>query len=141
MHIIQLRTHYEKHSTSGILLVKDRFFAYTLEDVMRPVRLGKKVYGATAIPAGIYPLAVTKSIKFGRQMPQIFHVPGFDGIRIHGGNTVQDSLGCPLIARYRLSWFRIWKSKERELTKLLLSKNEEHRIEIINAAPGYYYEA
>lgn len=66
---------------------------YILEDT---VRTGPKVYGKTAIPAGRYRITVTPSLKFGRILPAVCNVPGFEGIRIHPGNTSADTEGCLL---------------------------------------------
>ena len=41
------------------------------------------------------------SERFGRIMPEIMGVPGYTGIRIHGGNTHRDTEGCPLLGRDR----------------------------------------
>ncbi len=68
---------------------------FTLEDRVRPA--GVKVYGATAIPEGTYRVLVTPSPKFKRPLPLIVNVPGFDGIRIHPGNTHLDTDGCLLV--------------------------------------------
>ena len=81
-------------STIGVLFVDGVFQCYTLEDV---IRTGPKVYGATAIPAGTYKVILTMSPRFKRVLPLIVDVPGFDGIRIHPGNTAKDTDGCILV--------------------------------------------
>lgn len=82
-------------STPGQLFLDDKFECYTLEDIVRP--RGVKVYGKTAIPAGVYPLVITMSPKFGRLLPLLLNVPGFEGIRIHTGNKAEDTDGCILV--------------------------------------------
>ena len=79
----------------GQMLVDGKHFAYTLEDVTRDV----KVYGDTAIPAGEYIVIVNHSNKFNKELPLILDVPGFRGVRLHGGNTHKDTLGCILIGK------------------------------------------
>ena len=81
-------------STIGVLSIDGIFQCYTLEDVTRK---GSKVWGATAIPAGTYKVLVTMSPRFKRLLPLIVDVPGFDGIRIHPGNTAKDTEGCILV--------------------------------------------
>jgi hypothetical protein len=83
------------NSTTGELLIDDKFFCYTLEDVVRPD--GVKVQNKTAIPAGTYSVIIDVSVRFQRLMPHILNVPGFDGIRIHNGNTDADTDGCILL--------------------------------------------
>ena len=86
-----------KKSTIGELFVDGRFECYTLEDVVRPN--GEKVYGETAIPAGIYRVIVDFSNRFQRRMPHVMDVDGFEGIRIHAGNTAAHTLGCILVGQ------------------------------------------
>lgn len=106
------------HCTLGKMYVDDKFFAYTLEDIVRAP--GLKIYGETAIPEGEYKVELTMSNHFQRVTPQILNVPGFEGIRIHGGNTAADTLGCILIAHNEdISHERIQGTAEPELTKLL----------------------
>jgi hypothetical protein len=82
-------------STIGILYVDDKFFCYTLEDVVRPA--GEKVYGKTAIPWGTYKVALTFSNRFETELPLLIAVPYFVGVRIHAGNTAGDTEGCILV--------------------------------------------
>lgn len=59
-------------------------------------RPGKKIAGKTAIPEGRYAVAVTFSPRFKRWLPLLLHVPMFEGIRIHAGNSAEDTAGCIL---------------------------------------------
>jgi hypothetical protein len=80
-------------STPGMLAIDGQFECYTLEDVVR----ASKIRGETAIPAGEYEVALTMSPRFKRILPLLVSVPGFDGIRIHPGNTDKDTEGCILV--------------------------------------------
>ena len=85
--------------TIGRLEIDGTYFCDTLEPTWRDVgwgRPGRKVAGRTAIPEGRYAVAVTLSPRFGRWLPLLLHVPMFEGIRIHAGNSAQDTAGCIL---------------------------------------------
>ena len=135
MKFLQLRTHYTKYDTSATVLCNGKYFSWCLED---PVRFTPKEYGITAIPAGLYELKVTWSPKFQRRMVLILRVPGFSGIRIHGGNRAEHTLGCPMWARNRglgktKSW--IQGSVERLVTSKVnaaTARGERSWLEIIN---------
>lgn len=86
-----------ENKTISVLYVNGKFFAYALEDRIRPK--DSKVYGETAIPYGKHQIKLTVSTLFnGRTMPEIM-VKGFSGIRIHGGTTEKDTKGCLLLSK------------------------------------------
>ncbi len=123
------KTKNPKENTIGELLVNGQHFGYTLEDVIRDTNHDgdlkdsgeQKVYGKTAIPCGRYEMALTWSNKFGKRMPLIMNVEGFEGIRIHGGNTEKDSLGCPLLGQ-STDYTKVWNC--RDINELFKSRLE-----------------
>lgn len=94
MKLLLDRSHYEKDATVGELWVDGEWECNTLED---EVRQGPKVPGHTAIPTGRYDILITWSPRFKRRLPLLINVPGFDGIRIHPGNTSEQTDGCLLV--------------------------------------------
>ena len=86
--------------TIGNLYVDGAFECATLEDAVREIAgvpvARWKVKGKTAIPAGTYTVQLTFSNRFQKVMPQLLDVPGFEGVRIHPGNTAADTEGCLL---------------------------------------------
>ena len=91
--------------TIGDLFVDGKLFCNTLEDTVRDLNkdgdlndAGEgKVYGQTAIPYGTYEVVITYSNRFKKQLPLLENVKGFEGIRIHPGNTKEDTHGCILV--------------------------------------------
>jgi len=89
--------------TIGRLYIDGEYFCDTIEDRVRKLeKASDKVYGQTAIPAGTYEVKMTYSNKYKKIMPQIMNVPYFEGIRIHAGNTAEDSLGCILLGENKV---------------------------------------
>lgn len=96
--------------TIGRMYIDGKYICDTLEPPDRGLTqemgldtiIGHKIAGHTAIPTGTYRVLITKSLRFGRWLPLIYGVPGFDGIRIHGGNTVEDTSGCVIVGWNRL---------------------------------------
>jgi hypothetical protein len=110
--------------------VNGEYFADTLEDVVRPD--GVKVYGETAIPAGVYKVILNVSNRFKCLMPLLLNVPNFDGIRIHSGNTAVDTHGCLLVGK-NTEKGKITESKKAfiALMAILNSAKDEITIEIV----------
>ena len=91
------RIQFTEKSTIGELWVNDDEdrFCFTLEDMVRPP--GVKIAGKTAIPPGQYEIIINWSQRFKRPMPLLLDVPSFEGVRIHAGNTSEDTEGCILV--------------------------------------------
>lgn len=100
MKIRLLRSVLWRDMTLGQLFINERYVCHTLE---HPVR-EEKIPGKTAIPFGRYQVLVTWSPKFKRRLPLIKNVPNFEGIRIHRGNSLQDTAGCVLVGEWNGSW-------------------------------------
>lgn len=85
---------------------------FTLEDEVREVAgqpvASWKVQDKTAIPRGTYNVAITFSNRFQKDMPLVMDVPGFSGIRIHPGNTVENTDGCILVGADDGNWQDAW---------------------------------
>jgi hypothetical protein len=132
MKIIRLeRFRYTAVATIGRLYLPGAnvSLCYTLEDTVRA--WGIKVAKHTAIPATsmtFYRVAVTMSQRFGRELPIIYtHIENgiyilraggisFEGIRIHGGNTVMDTEGCILAGFHYDNQEKIWGSAADDVT-------------------------
>lgn len=108
---IQLKRIAKKETyTIGKLYLDGVYFCDTIEDKDRGLNQTmsindikkKKVYGETAIPTGTYKLVIDYSNRFKKNMAHILNVPGYEGIRIHTGNSAKDSLGCIIIGKNKV---------------------------------------
>lgn len=108
---IQLKRIAKKETyTIGKLYLDGVYFCDTIEDKDRGLNQTmlindikkKKVYGETAIPTGTYKLVIDYSNRFKKNMAHILNVPGYEGIRIHTGNTAKDSLGCIIVGKNKV---------------------------------------
>lgn len=118
--------------TIGKMYLDGKYFCDTLEDKDRgltqaqdfSVIKAKKVYGETAIPSGTYKVECTYSQRFGRILPLLFNVKGFDGIRIHRGNTSKDTLGCILVGENKVKG-QVVNSAITEVKLMDILRNEK----------------
>lgn len=126
-----VRKELTNNSTMGELSVNGKFECFTLEDRVRPV----KIKGETAIPLGAYEVVVTFSNRFKKPLPLFLDVPGFEGIRIHPGNTKKDTEGCILVGQTKS---KDMVGKSRAAFDILFAKikaaaqKEKIFIEIVN---------
>lgn len=104
MEIIVRRQHFGENFTISKMFFdgEDRGI-FVLEDRVREVDgepvSSWKVVDQTAIPCGTYKVVFDFSNRFQKIMPHILDVPGFEGVRIHSGNTDKDTSGCLILGK------------------------------------------
>ena len=114
----------------GSLYLNGAFICYTLENA------------AKAIPCGMYTVQNSKSPKFKRELPLLHNarVPSSRGIRIHRGNTANDSQGCVLVGMTRevhlLGGSKLKESKAAETMVTMLCRNESNLVIVDNYKHG-----
>lgn len=122
MELVLRRIYKRENCTIGVLYYYNELDAMckicdTLEDKWRDLAGGeKKVNGRTCIPDGEYDVTMNvRSPKYVAKfeqnpnhslaytdgfIPRLLHVPYFDGVLIHTGNTDRDTEGCVLVGKY-----------------------------------------
>lgn len=138
-------------TTLGLIFIRNKFFAYTLEDTHQD----EKIRGKTRIPSGIYSIGYSPVDPAQSRLTRDYlknyspwftkhlhlkNVPGFEGIYIHVGNNHEHTDGCLLIAdgvsagtqqkmlqNSRNAYQRFYK-----IIAALLDSNEQVNIQILN---------
>ena len=129
-----------KGYTIGVLSVNGQRICETVEDEDRGLTAdmplkelqAKKVKGQTAIPTGTYKVVITYSPRFKKQLPLLQNVPGYEGVRIHPGNTAKDTEGCILCGRNTIKGgvtdSRLWTGRVIDMIDKTLKSKEEVTI-------------
>lgn len=127
MRLLLKRIALKEKYTIGKLYIDGEYFADTLEDPVRE----EKIYGQTAIPKGTYKVTITLSPRFRRWLPLLHDVPNFEGVRIHRGNTPEDTHGCILVGQNKIKG-QVVNSAYTEIELMKRLKGEKDiTIEII----------
>lgn len=135
MKLILRRRPSSNGATLGTLTIEGLYQCVTLEDEIREIEGVPveewKIAGKTAIPVGEYELKLTFSNRFQKIMPQLMNVPGFEGVRIHPGNTPEDTEGCILVGT-KTAGASIVESRNAYAALLAKLDTSDHTIEIRN---------
>lgn len=125
MNIEVKRTFKGPDYTIGKMYLDGKYFCDTLEDAVRPV----KIKNQTAIPEGEYKVIVNISPRFGKVLPRLLDVPGFEGVLIHSGNTKEDTSGCILVGENKEKG-KVLNSRKYsdQLVKMLTGKTSVIKI-------------
>lgn len=110
MEILVKRLFKKSDYTIGKMYIDGVYFCDTVEDTDRGLSQNmknstieaKKMYSKTAIPTGRYRVVLSYSNKFKKTLPLLKDVIGFGGIRIHSGNTADDSFGCIIVGENKI---------------------------------------
>jgi len=141
MELTLFRKYLGEKYTIGKLSNGDHYLCETLEDKVRDLQDYNhdgdfddqeegKVYGETAIPAGMYRVLFVYSPKFKRWLPYLSDVPGFKGILIHAGNSAKDSSGCLLVGENKIKGGLINSRYHETVICQLISKAIENKEEV-----------
>ena len=114
-------------STVGKMFIDGHYFSETLEDALRHPKL--KILKETAVPCCTVSVGISYSSRFQRDMVILYNQPnGYEsiveghswkGLRVHGGNTAENTEGCILVAENRLNNDTIQGTRERPFTLIV----------------------
>ena len=136
MRITLIRIANKPTYTIGKLYIDGVYFCDVLEDTDRGLDddmtekeiKAKKIKGQTAIPTGIYTVKITYSPKYKKLMPLVDNVKGYQGIRIHSGNTHKDTSGCLLVGKNKEVGKVLESRKTFNALYKILTTTKEHII-------------
>lgn len=136
-------------TTLGMFFLRNKFFAYALEDTHRD----EKIKGKTRIPEGLYEVGfspvnpadsrITRDYQakynwFTKHI-HLRNVPGYEGIYIHIGNTHEHTAGCILIAdginvdvKKALKYSEKAYERFYRIVSALLESHEQVTIQVLN---------
>lgn len=130
-------------ATLGKLYIDGVFTCHTLEDEVREIEGmpvdAWKIKGATAISAGQYRVTLEQSARFGPNTLTLHDVPGFECIRMHAGNTSDDTEGCLLLGMQATDVSLIGGTSRPALALVkaevqgAIARGEKVTIDIVNA--------
>jgi hypothetical protein len=145
MELTLIRKHFKEKYTIGDLYCDQVRLCSTLEDTVRELHdinhdgdfddsNEGKIPGKTAIPCGKYKILVTHSAKLKRILPILIGVPGFTGIRIHGGKNETWTEGCILVGenvvKGQLLNYGYWETTIKDLLLAEISMGNKNYITI-----------
>jgi len=145
MELVLIRKTFKEKYTLGKLFTDQVFLCDTIEDTVRDLydinhdgdfddQGEGKIYGKTAIPCGRYKVLLTHSFKLKRILQIILQVPGFTGIRIHGGRNETWTEGCILVGentiKGQLVNYGYWETHLRDLLQSEVDKGNKNYITI-----------
>jgi hypothetical protein len=136
-------------TTLGLFFLRNKFFAYALEDTHRD----EKIKGKTRIPEGLYEVGFSPVNSADSRITRDYqgkyawftkhihlkNVPGFEGIYIHIGNTHEHTDGCILIAdginvdvKKALRYSEKAYGRFYRIVTALVESNEQVTIQVLN---------
>lgn len=105
------RLNSDESPTEGVLSIGKTDICHTLEL--------PKLADIVCIPTGKYELKLTYSKRFNKVLPEVMNVKGRTGIRIHAGNSVNDTAGCILVGRKNRN-VKYWLTDSRNTLKKVI---------------------
>ena len=123
-----IRIERTEEATIGVFRLRGRFVCAVLEEPWRDNQPN-----ISCIPEGEFPLAYEWSPSRDTMLWTIKDVPGRSYVRIHVGNSVDDTEGCPLTISYpgQTSYGQRWGFESRKAFKTFMSQMNIHRPETI----------
>ena len=129
-----IRMNESPDETTGVLLIDGHPFCGTLEPSVVP----NARHPIGAIPLGWYHMTLTYSSVYGRILPLLHIVPGFENVRIHAGNNKDHTNGSILVGKPCGSILYYSLSTERQLVaKLMEMPKEDFYLEVTTPERHY----